>query len=196
KVAEYSGEDADVDWRLTELLEKQLEEVSAEREAQSAREVAGTRGAPRSTLRTLYDDVELPLIEVLAELEFNGIRIDAPLLNRLSWEMAGELLRIEKEIYGVAGHDFNIASPKQLRQAFLPEEGWLLLTADYSQIELRLLAHFCGDEHLRQAFAEEQDIHAVVAAQVFGVPEQEVTPEMRRMAKMVNFGIVYGMSAH
>jgi DNA polymerase-1 len=84
---------------------------------------------------------------------------------------------------------------RQIRQAFLPAEGWLLLTADYSQIELRLLADFCGDEVLRRAFAEERDIHALVAAQIFGVSEEEVTSEMRRRAKTVNFGVIYGMSA-
>src|SRR5207302_9415783 len=71
---------------------------------------------------------------------------------------------------------------RQIRQAFLPAEGWVLLTADYSQIELRLLAHFCGDEALRRAFAEDGDIHAAVAAQIFGVGEQDVTSEMRRAA--------------
>jgi DNA polymerase I len=71
-----------------------------------------------------------------------------------------------------------------------------LLTADYSQVELRLLAHFCGDAALKKAFADDQDVHRVVAAQVFGVAETEVTSEMRRMAKTVNFGIIYGMSAH
>jgi DNA polymerase-1 len=85
---------------------------------------------------------------------------------------------------------------RQIRQAFLPEEGWLLLTADYSQIELRLLAHLCGDESLRQAFAEDHDIHASVAAQVFGVAEADVTSEMRRVAKTVNFGVIYGISPH
>src|SRR6185312_2295481 len=83
---------------------------------------------------------------------------------------------------------------QQIRQAFLPAEGWLLLTADYSQIELRLLAHFCGDDELRRAFAEERDIHAAVAAQIFGVPEAEVNADQRRMAKTVNFGVIYGIS--
>ena len=77
----------------------------------------------------------------------------------------------------------------------MPEEGWLLLTADYSQIELRLLAHFCEDPELCRAFEDDRDIHSLVAAQVFGVAEGEVTPEMRRIAKMVNFGVIYGMSA-
>jgi DNA polymerase-1 len=83
---------------------------------------------------------------------------------------------------------------QQIRQAFLPAEGWLLLTADYSQIELRLLAHFCDDAELRRAFAEERDIHAAVAARIFGVPEADVTANMRRMAKTVNFGVIYGIS--
>jgi DNA polymerase-1 len=82
----------------------------------------------------------------------------------------------------------------QIRQAFLPAEGWRLLAVDYSQIELRMLAHFTGDETLRRAFAEDRDIHAAVAAQIFNVPEAEVTREMRRIAKTVNFGVIYGMS--
>ncbi|MGH7169807.1 MAG: DNA polymerase, partial [Gemmataceae bacterium] len=258
--------------------------------------------APHSPLRKLYEDVEIPLIEVLTELEHNGIRLDLPLLRRLSDEMGRQLAAIETEIYDLAGHAFNIGSlvqlrkvlfeelklpvqgrtditgaastdqetleklaaldhpgaalprkilehrriaklkstyvdalpemvnPKtgrvhtafnqtvaatgrlsssepnlqnvpvrseegqQIRQAFLPAEGWLLLTADYSQIELRLLAHFCGDDEWRRAFAEERDIHAAVAAQIFGVPEAEVNGHQRRMAKTVNFGVIYGIS--
>jgi DNA polymerase-1 len=279
RVAEYSGEDADMAWRLCNLLEPKLRDAS---------------------LQKLYDELEVPLIEVLAELEFNGIRVDMPRLKHLSEEMAQQLAGIEQEIYTLAGHPFNIASPKQLRevlfkelklptqrktgitgeastdqetleklaalghalprkivehrqiaklkgtyvdalpdlinpntgrihasfnqtvaatgrlsssdpnlqnipvrseqgrqirQAFLPAEGWLLLTADYSQIELRLLAHFCGDAELRRAFAEDRDIHASVAAQIFGVPEAEVTAAQRRMAKTVNFGVIYGISS-
>jgi DNA polymerase-1 len=280
RVAEYSGEDAEVAWRLSGLLEERLR---AEK------------------LDTLYREVEVPLIEVLAEMEFTGVRLDVPFLRRLSEEMARQLAAIEQEIHALAGRPFNIASPKQLRQvlfdelklpaqrrtgitgeastdqetlerlaalghelphkilehrqiaklkgtyvdalpdlinpatgrvhasfnqtvaatgrlsssdpnlqnvpvrteqgrqirqAFLPAEGWLLLTADYSQIELRLLAHFCGDEELRRAFAADRDIHAAVAAQIFSIPEAEVTPAQRRMAKTVNFGVIYGISAH
>jgi DNA polymerase-1 len=280
RVAEYSGEDADVAWRLCEHLEPQLAAVG---------------------LAELYNDLEIPLIEVLAELEFNGVRLDLPFLEQLSQEMTEQLAELEQAIHELAGHPFNIASPQQLRtvlfdelklpsrrktgitgeastdqetlerlaalghplprkilehrqiaklkgtyvdalpglvnpatgrvhasfnqtvaatgrlsssdpnlqnipvrteqgrqirQAFLPEEGWLLLTADYSQIELRLLAHFCGDEELREAFAADQDIHAAVAARIFGVAEAEVTAEMRRRAKTVNFGVIYGMSAY
>lgn len=263
-------------------------------------ELTNAPGIRPGVLKKLYDELEVPLIEVLAELEHNGIRLDLPLLRRISDDLAGQLAEIEKEIYTLAGRSFNIASPmqlrkvlfdelklprqkktvttgdastaqdtldrlaalghalpkkiiehrqlaklkgtyvdalpdlvnpetgrvhasfnqtvaatgrlsssdpnlqnipirteqgRQIRQAFIPEHGWVLLTADYSQIELRLLAHLCGDEELRRAFAEDKDIHALVAAQVFNVPEEEVTPEMRRRAKAVNFGIIYGMSA-
>ena len=287
RVAEYAGEDADVAWRLCELLEMQLDQTEAQ---------------GRGSLRKLYEDVEVPLIEVLAELEYNGIRLDIPLLHRLSADMGQQLATIEKEIYDLAGHPFNIGSlvqlrkvlfdelklpvqgrtgitgaastdqgtleklaaldhpgavlprkilqhrriaklkstyvdalpemvnpqtgrvhasfnqtvtstgrlsasdpnlqnipvrreeGQQIRQAFLPAEGWQLLTADYSQIELRLLAHFCGDAELRRAFAEDRDIHAAVASQIFGVPEAQVSSDMRRMAKTVNFGVIYGIS--
>jgi len=279
RVAEYSGEDADVAWRLCGRLEPELE------------------GAK---LRTLYDDLEIPLVEVLADLEYNGVRLEVSLLRRTSEEMTAQLAAIEQDIYDLAGRRFNIGSlaqlrqvlfdelnlpvhrktgitgaastdqdtlerlaPKhplprkilehraiaklkgtyvdalpalvnpdtgrvhasfnqtvaatgrlsssdpnlqnipvrseqggQIRQAFVPEDGWTLLTADYSQVELRLLAHFSGDVELRRAFVEGRDVHAAVAAQVFGVSEADVTPAMRRMAKTVNFGVIYGMSAH
>jgi len=84
---------------------------------------------------------------------------------------------------------------RRLRKAFVPREpGRVLLAADYSQIELRILAHISGDERLREAFLRGEDIHTRTAAEVFGVPLEEVTPEMRRRAKAVNFGIVYGIS--
>ncbi len=81
-----------------------------------------------------------------------------------------------------------------IRRAFVAEEGWVLLSADYSQIELRLLAHFSGDENLKRAFLEGRDIHAATAAEIFGLRPEEVTAEMRRLAKVINFGIAYGMS--
>jgi DNA polymerase-1 len=85
---------------------------------------------------------------------------------------------------------------RQIRSAFLPgEPGWKLLAADYSQIELRVLAHFCGDPALQTAFATDQDVHALVASEVHGVPLGEVTREMRRRAKAVNFGVIYGQSS-
>lgn len=278
KIAKYAGEDVDVAWQLTEKLETEL---------------------AKEKLRKLYDEVEIPLIDVLADIEFTGIRLDVPFLNRLSDEMSNQLESIESEIHELAGRPFNIASPKQLRvilfdelklptfkrtstsgdastdqetleklaalghamprkiiehrqlsklkgtyvdalpelvnpdtgrihtsfnqtvastgrlsssdpnlqnipartemgrqirQAFLPAEGWVLLTADYSQVELRLLAHFSGDENLKRAFAEDRDIHSSVAAEIFHVPEDDVTSEQRRVAKTVNFGVIYGMS--
>src|SRR5207253_3037114 len=84
---------------------------------------------------------------------------------------------------------------REIRQAFLPQEGWVLVAADYSQIELRLLAHFSGDEALSHAFAQNHDVHALVAGQVFGVDESLVSETMRRLAKTINFGVIYGMSA-
>ncbi|MFO0842239.1 MAG: DNA polymerase I [Gemmataceae bacterium] len=283
KVAEYAAEDADVAWRLTGLLEQQLDKLPE--------------------IRRLYDELEVPLISVLAEMELHGIRLDVGLLARLGQDMGQELEAIEKEIYELAGHPFNIGSLPQLRtvlfdelklpvqgrtgvtgapstdqetleklaalkhpaaalprkilqhrqigklkstyvdalplvarpstkrvhasfnqtvaatgrlsasdpnlqnipvrremgqairQAFVPEPGWVLLTADYSQIELRLLAHFCQDEELLRAFAEDRDVHAAVASQIFHVAEKDVTADQRRMAKTVNFGVVYGISA-
>jgi DNA polymerase-1 len=86
---------------------------------------------------------------------------------------------------------------RQVRQAFVPgEPGWALLTADYSQIELRILAHYTKDASLVRAFAEDRDIHSVVAAEIFEVPESEVTPDQRRVAKTVNFGVIYGLSPY
>jgi DNA polymerase-1 len=84
---------------------------------------------------------------------------------------------------------------RQIRSAFVADDGCKLLAADYSQVELRMLAHFCRDETLMQAFADDQDIHAIVAAEVFGVPLADVTPEQRGRAKGVNFGIIYGQTA-
>ncbi|MGA7361780.1 MAG: DNA polymerase I [Candidatus Dormiibacterota bacterium] len=86
---------------------------------------------------------------------------------------------------------------RRIRAAFIPgAEGWLLVSADYSQIELRVLAHLSGDERLAAAFARGDDVHADTAAQVFGVPQTEVTADQRRMAKVVNFGILYGLSSY
>jgi DNA polymerase-1 len=251
----------------------------------------------------LYDDLEIPLIEVLAEMEFTGIRLDVPRLQKMGQEMDASLKTLERDIFQLAGREFNIGSVQQLRdilfshlgfksikrtniggdastdqetlerlarldhphvefprkllehrriaklkstyvdalppivnprtgrvhtsfnqtltstgrlsssepnlqnipirseqggqirQAFLPEKDWLLLAADYSQIELRLLAHFSGDRALQHAFAENRDIHTLVAAEIFGVEDQHVSEAMRRTAKTVNFGVIYGISA-
>src|SRR4029077_3999004 len=84
---------------------------------------------------------------------------------------------------------------RKIRQAFIPKEGWMLLSADYSQIDLRMLAHISEDETLCKAFRQGEDIHTATASDIFGVQLKEVTPELRRVAKSINFGIVYGMSA-
>ncbi|MCE5303330.1 MAG: DNA polymerase I, partial [Planctomycetaceae bacterium] len=250
-------------------------------------------------LTDLLRSLELPLIDVLAEMEYNGIRIDVERLAEMSRRYGERLETLEREIHRMAGRPLNIASPKQLqallfdelklpvikktaktgastdaevleelarlhplpakileyrqyaklkstyvdalpemvcpatgrvhtsfnqvvtatgrlssndpnlqnipvrteegreiRSAFVPgQSGWTLLAADYSQIELRVLAHFSGDRHLCDAFARGEDIHARVASQVNGVPLDQVTPEMRRAAKAVNFGVIYGQSA-
>jgi DNA polymerase-1 len=275
-VAPYAGEDADVALRLVPILEERL---------------------ATDELTELFQSLEMPLIDVLVELEHNGIRIDVEHLARLSREYAERMKTIEQEIYKLAGRTFNIGSTKQLgqilfeelklpvvkrkktgastdadvleelarrhelpakiveyrqfaklkstyidalpqmvlpetgrvhtsfnqvvaatgrlssndpnlqnipvrtelgreiRSAFIPgKPGWLLLAADYSQIELRVLAHFSGDEALRSAFAHDQDIHARVASEVFNVALDQVTPAMRRTAKAVNFGVIYGQS--
>jgi DNA polymerase I len=277
KVAEYAVEDADIAWQLTELIEPQLRQEG---------------------LWDLYWDLERPLIEVLAEMEHAGIRLDPTLLHEQSREAAVRLETIKHEIFAAAGHEFNIDSPLQLRKilfeelnlpvtkrtktgpstdqevleglarlhplpakltehrrlsklkntyldalpemvnpetgrihasfnqvvastgrlsssdpnlqnipirtdegrriraAFLPADpGWKLLCADYSQIELRMLAHFSRDPALLHAFAEEIDVHTAVAAQIFAVEELAVDREMRTVAKAVNFGVIYGQSA-
>jgi DNA polymerase-1 len=84
----------------------------------------------------------------------------------------------------------------RIRQAFIPEKGWFIISADYSQIELRILAHLSQDETLIKAFQNDEDIHTRTASEIFGVSMEKVTPPMRREAKVINFGIIYGMSAY
>ncbi len=275
-ITSYACEEADVPLRLMPILAAKLREEE---------------------LTGLFEQLELPLIDVLVELEHNGIRVDVGRLAELSRQYGERLIALEKEIYELAGHPFNIGSTRQLQQvlfeeqklpvivkvktgpstdasvleelarqhplpakiieyrqfaklkntyvdalpglinprtgrvhasfqqavaatgrlsssdpnlqnipirtedgrairsAFWPDqEGWNLLAADYSQIELRVLAHFSHDETLCSAFACDEDIHARVASQVYGVPLADVTSEMRRTAKAVNFGVIYGQS--
>ena len=84
---------------------------------------------------------------------------------------------------------------QQIRRAFVAPEGCVVMSADYSQIELRIMAHFCGDEHMLQAFRDGEDVHKSMAAKIFSTSLDAVTPEQRRMAKTANFGIMYGISA-
>ena len=252
-----------------------------------------------SSLWNLYNDVELPLSQVLKEMQDAGVRIDVPMLKMAEEQLTQELVSIEQEIYSSVGLTFNVNSPKQvgevlfdhlkldakvkksktgqystseevllalkpkhpvvgmileyrelkklistyisalptyinpdtgkihttynqtvtatgrlsssnpnlqnlpirsergqlIRQAVIPDDGCLFLSADYSQIELRLMAHFSQDPHLVQAFRSGQDIHAATAAKIFNVPIEEVTKDQRRQAKTANFGIIYGISA-
>ncbi len=239
----------------------------------------------------VYQDIELPLVPVLYDMEKTGFRVDRSTLDALSEKYSAELATVRDKIYALAGREFNINSPKQLsevlfddlklpagkkkstnadvlseiedlhpivseilrfrqlskllstyliamksmidakgrihtvfhqaltttgrlsssepnlqnipvreaegreiRAAFIPGDGNLLISADYSQIELRLLADFSGDEGLIESFRNGEDIHASTAAKIFGVSEKEVTSKMRRDAKAVNFGIIYGIS--
>jgi len=270
-------ESADITGRLTEALRSQV---------------------AREGLTKIYEEIDLPLLPVLARMEQAGVKIDTGALAQMSVELEREIAAKEKEIHETAGMEFNVGSPKQLgdvlfnrmnlpkpvkygkgrtistavdvleelaenhpiarmvldyrqltklkstyvdalpaliksdtgrvhttfgqtgtatgrlssanpnlqnipirtelgrgiRAAFIAEPGHVLLTADYSQIELRLLAHFSGDSLLVDAFRRGDDIHTLTASQVFGVPPLMVTADHRRQAKVVNFGIVYGLS--
>lgn len=247
-------------------------------------------------MEKLYTKTELPLTEVLASMEFYGVKADTDGIREFGNTLCGEIEGLEQQIYFRAGKHFNIASPKQLgavlfedlglpsgkktktgystnadvlenlrdkdpiidmiimyrqytklqstyvegllkavsadgrihsvfkqtetrtgrisstepnlqnipvrtelgrnmRKFFVSESGRTLIDADYSQIELRILAHLSGDKNMQESFISGKDIHTSTAAQVFGMPEDMVTPEMRRAAKAVNFGIVYGISA-
>jgi DNA polymerase-1 len=275
-VGQYAAEDADIPLRLLPLLEERL---SAD------------------GLAELNRNIETPLIEVLADLEYLGVSVDVARLAELSADYGGRLQALKEQIEELAGHPLNIDSPKQLaallfRELGLPvikktktgpstdasvleelaplhplpakiveyrqyskllgtyidalpelvhpatgrvhaslnqvvaatgrlsssnpnlqnipirtkegreirsafkagEPGWMLLAADYSQVELRVLAHYSADPTLCAAFANDEDIHRLVASQVNQVPMDEVTGEMRRGAKAVNFGIIYGQS--
>jgi DNA polymerase-1 len=276
QVATYAAEDADIPLRMHPILAARLAELN---------------------LNELNETLEVPLIEVLADMEFTGVRVDPQRLAELSARYGERLGRLEQEIEELAGHPLNIASPKQLAQVLFQElglpvvkksktgpstdadvleqlaeshalpakiveyrqyaklkntyvdalpamihpetgrvhasfnqvvaatgrlsssdpnlqnipirteegreirsafvagsPGWKLLSADYSQIELRILAHFSQDTSMCAAFDRDEDIHTLVASQVFGVPLSDVTSAMRRSAKAVNFGVIYGQS--
>jgi DNA polymerase-1 len=278
KLSGELAESADITGRLTAALRGEVEQAG---------------------LTRLYEEMDLPLVPVLARMEQSGVKIDTGALSQMSTELEREVAGKEKEIYAAAGMEFNVGSPKQLgdvlfnrmnlpkpvkygkgrtistavdvleelaenhpiarmvldyrqltklkstyvdtlpalinpatgrvhttfgqtgtatgrlssanpnlqnipirtelgrgiRAAFIAEPGHVLLTADYSQIELRLLAHFSRDPLLVEAYRRGDDIHTLTASQVFGVPPLMVTPDHRRQAKVVNFGIVYGLSA-
>ena len=279
-IKEYATEDADITFQLKEHFQPILEKVGTKK---------------------LFDEIEIPLVQVLADMEKEGIRLDVEFLKRMSVDMQKEIDAFEQQIYETAGEKFNLASPKQLgdilfdklkiggakqkktktgqyatgeevlsylanehqivrdilewrqmvklqstyidalpnqvdkktgrvhtdymqtvaatgrlsstnpnlqnipirtekgrliRKAFIArDENHTLLSADYSQIELRIIAALCGEENMIKAFQNHEDIHKSTAAKVFNVPLDEVTKEQRSHAKTVNFGIIYGVSA-
>ena len=279
KVSWYSAEDADITLRLKNIFAPQLK---------------------KERLEKVFSEIEMPLIPVLASMEKNGILLDTAMLNKLSGTAEIELKNLEQKIYKLTGSEFNINSPKQLkeilfeklgiqshevkknksglstaageleklvgkhpvipflleyrelaklqstyllslpllidkktgrihtsynqtiaatgrlsstdpnlqnipvrgnglgaevRKAFVAEKGYQLLSLDYSQIELRVVAHVSGDAKMKQVFTNGEDIHAKTAAEIFNVPQDKVTADMRRDAKTINFGILYGVSS-
>jgi DNA polymerase-1 len=274
----YAAEDADITLQLHGVLLAKLQQHPA--------------------LLALYADLEVPLISVLGRIERNGVLIDTGMLARQSLELANHIAGIEQQAHDLAGHAFNLGSPKQIqeilydrqklpvlkktpkgqpsteesvlqelaadyplpklildyrglsklkstytdklpqqvdditgrvhtsyhqavaatgrlsssdpnlqnipirseegrkiRQAFIAPEGYKIVAADYSQIELRIMAHLSADAGLLKAFGEGHDVHRATAAEVFGVAPEQVTTELRRSAKAINFGLIYGMSS-
>ena len=276
-IYKYACEDADVTLKLKNILEKELE----------------TNG-----VKELFEEIEMPLVPVLAYIERNGVRIDTEALKETSRHFTIRMREIEEEIYKLAGTEFNVSSPKQvgevlfdrlkivekakktktgqyvtseevleslkgkhqivekvldyrglkkllgtyidalpelinpktgrihtsfnqtvtatgrlsssnpnlqnipvrnedgkeIRKAFIPDDGCEFFSADYSQIELRIMAHLSEDENMIEAFREEQDIHAATAAKIYKINIDEVSREQRSKAKTANFGIIYGIS--
>lgn len=276
-VYKYACEDADVTLKLKHVLEKELETSNA---------------------KPLFEEIEMPLVPVLAYMERNGVRIDTDALKETSKHFTARMNQIEAEVHQLAGVEFNIASPKQvgevlfdrlkivdkakktktgqyvtseevleslrgkheivgkilehrglkkllgtyidalpqlinphtgrihtsfnqtvtatgrlsssnpnlqnipirnedgkeIRKAFIPDDGCEFFSADYSQIELRIMAHLSGDPHMIEAFQKGQDIHAATAAKIYKIDLSQVTREQRSKAKTANFGIIYGIS--
>ncbi|WP_046236110.1 DNA polymerase I [Pseudomonas syringae pv. coryli] len=275
----YAAEEADLTLRLHEVFDARLAAIP--------------------TLQPVLNDIEMPLVPVLARIERQGALVDANLLGIQSVELGDKMTALEREAFAIAGEEFNLGSPKQLgvilyeklgmpilsktatgqastaeavlaelaeqdfplpkvlmqyrsmsklkstytdrlpeqinprtgrihtsyhqavavtgrlsssdpnlqnipirtaegrriRQAFVAPKGYKLLAADYSQIELRIMAHLAQDEGLLHAFRNDLDVHRATAAEVFGVELENVTTDMRRSAKAINFGLIYGMSA-
>ncbi len=278
KIAEYAAEDADITLKLKNVFEPELK---------------------KQGLEQLFYDIEMPLVYVLADMEETGVKLDTTALKQSSDALTAELIRLEKEIYELAGMEFNINSTKQagevlferlkivdkakktktgiystsedvleklrskhpiigklleyrglkkllstyvdalpslintqtgkvhtsfnqtvtstgrlsstnpnlqnipirddigreIRKAFIPDNGnCLFFSADYSQIELRIMAHLSEDTNMITAFLSGEDIHAATASKIYGIPLNDVTKDMRRKAKTANFGIIYGIS--
>jgi DNA polymerase-1 len=279
KATEYAAEDADVTLRLYEHLKERMDEEK---------------------LNKIYEYFEKPMVKLLAKLEFNGIKVDANYLKKLSAQFEIKLKKIEKNIFAIAGKEFNIGSPKQLgeiiynelkiaklkktkkgslatnanvledlaltghkfpnfilewrqisklkntytdalqdhissktkrvhtsfllaatntgrlassdpnlqnipikteegkeiRKAFVADKGNILISADYNQIEMRILADMADVKELKKAFRNNEDIHSLTASQVFSVPINKVNDDLRRKAKAINFGIIYGITQY
>jgi DNA polymerase-1 len=279
RATEYAAEDADITLRLYEKLKERLDEEK---------------------LNKVYEYFEKPMVKLLAKLESNGIKVDAGQLKKLSAEFEKKLKKIEKDIFVIAGKEFNIGSPKQLgeiiyndlkiaklkktkkgslatnanvledlaftghkfpnlvlewrqvsklkntytdalqehinsrtkrvhtsfllaatntgrlassdpnlqnipiksehgreiRKSFVAEKGNVLVSADYNQIEMRILADMADVKELKKAFKNNEDIHSLTASQVFNVPIEKVNEELRRKAKAINFGIIYGITQY
>ncbi len=274
----YAAEDADVSLRLHEYFWSRLEKADVQKK--------------------VYEEIEIPLVPVLSDMERHGVLVDASILNAQSVELKKRIAGLEEQAHQAAGRDFNLDSPvqireilfeehglpvlrktpkgqpstaedvlhelaqgfelprlildyrmfsklkstytdklpkmvdpdsgrvhtsyhqavtatgrlsssdpnlqnipvrtpegRQIRRAFTAPPGYRLLAADYSQIELRVMAHLSGDQRLCRAFEGREDVHAATAAEIFAVPAEEVTEEQRRSAKAINFGLIYGMSA-
>ncbi|OGF33506.1 DNA polymerase I [Candidatus Falkowbacteria bacterium RIFOXYC2_FULL_36_12] len=278
KVAEYSGEDADFTWRLYKKFEPRLK---------------------KENLYKLFETIEMPLVQVLLEMEVNGIKLDVDHLMKVGKKVDARIIILEKEIQELAGMEFNVSSPKQLaeilfekleipthglkktktgistaapeleklrgqhkiidliseyreltklkstyidalpkmidkktgrihtnfnqaitatgrlsssdpnlqnipirtelgremRKAFVSDRGNKLIAADYSQIELRVVACLAKDQNMMEVFKQGKDIHSATAAKIFDVEEKDVTKDMRRKAKEVNFGVLYGLGS-
>ena len=277
RVCEYAAEDADVTWQLQEVLRKELEQEE---------------------MTMLFDEIEMPLVRVLAEMEIAGVQVDTEAIKSSAQSLEDRINALEAEIFDLAGMTFNIASPRQvgevlfehlkidskarktktgqystseevlehlrpnhpivckildmrglrkllntyvnalpdlinprtgkihtsfnqtvtatgrlsssnpnlqnipirdtegreIRRAFIASPGCKFFSADYSQIELRIMAHMSGDSNMIEAFNSGADIHTATAARIYKVPMEEVTNDMRRKAKTANFGIIYGIS--
>ncbi len=305
-LADYLLKPSEKEKSFSELIESHLQQAVPDLEEKELTilqnqllfdlETKLTSELEKNDLLELYNDIELPLVEVLAELELNGVRVSKDKLEKLSAKFSEKINQIQDRIYELAGEEFNVNSPKQLgvilfeklglpvvkktktgystsasvlekledkheiiplisdyrsytkllstyvtpledyinedtgrihttfnqrvtatgrlssadpnlqnipirteegktiREVFVAEEGKKLLAADYSQIELRVLAHISGDEGLKEAYEEGLDIHTKTASEIFGIAQSGVGPEERRKAKAVNFGIAYGIS--
>ena len=277
EIRDYAAEDADITLRLKNVLEPKLKEVGAEE---------------------LFHNIEMPLVPILADMEYTGVKLDTKALDEVRLTFNERMIQLEKEIYELAGQEFNISSPRQvgdilfgklqiiekakktktgqyqtseevlqqlsskhpivekiliyrglkkligtyvdalpklinprtghihtsfnqcvtttgrlsssdpnlqnipvrgedgkeIRKTIIPEEGQEFFSADYSQIELRVMASMSGDENMIEAFTSDADIHAATSAKIFHKPIEEVTKDERAKAKRANFGIIYGIS--